>query len=106
MKFTQKAIDHINSIESADERVQFSNMLSLAANRFAKKHGYGKTTLIDIRKDSQCKVIKTVPFGYVKDSTGEYVPKSYVNKCYGKGVSYVSAEFKCQIGIKDLWLKA
>jgi hypothetical protein len=45
-------------------------------------------------------------FGWVKDSTGEYVPMAYVNKCFGKGVSYVSAIFDCQIGVRDLWLRA
>ena len=105
-KFTQKTINHINSIENADKRIQFSEMLKRAANRFAIKNGYGRATKIDIRKDGKMKVIQKTPFGHRKNSTGEYVPMAYVNKCFGKGVSYQPSEFECQIGIRDLWLKA
>jgi len=104
--FTKKTQDHINSIENADERLKFTNMLTRAANRIARKWGYGKATLIDIRKDGQVKIIKTQPFGWVKDSTGEYVPMAYVNKCYGKGVHYEPSVFEVSVGIRDLWLKA
>lgn len=104
--FTEKTINHINSIENADERIQFTETLKRAANRFARREGYGKATKIDIRRDSKLKIIKETPFGYTKDSTGEYVPMAYVNKCFGKGVSYQPAKFECQIGIRDLWLKA
>lgn len=103
--FTEKTNSYINSLPSADDRLQIVSDLKKAANRLARKHGYGKATKIDIRFDSKDDVLKTRKFGYIKDSTGEYVPKSYVNKCYGKGISYVSAIFDVRIGVKDLFLK-
>jgi|AntRauTorckE6833_2_1112554.scaffolds.fasta_scaffold13780_8 hypothetical protein len=105
-KFTEKTINYVNSIESADARFDLTNLLERAANRYAKKNGFGRATRIDIRLDSKNKMNECRSFGWVKDSTGEYVPMAYVNKCFGKGVSYVSAIFDCQIGVRDLWLRA
>jgi viroplasmin and RNaseH domain-containing protein len=103
--FTEKAANYINSIDSADERYQFCKNLTKAANRFAVKYGHRKATLIDIRKDGKDDLIESTPFGWVKDSTGEYVPNSYVNKCFGKGVHYKHAVCKVRIGLRDLWMK-
>jgi hypothetical protein len=36
-KFTEKTINYINSIESADARFDLTNLLERAANRYAKK---------------------------------------------------------------------
>jgi hypothetical protein len=105
-KFTQKALDFINAIESADERFKFTKMLEKAANRFARKHGNNAATKIDIRLDSRDVLKEQEAFGYVKDTTGEYVPRSYVTKCRGKGVSYKHVVCEVQIGIRDLALKA
>lgn len=103
--FTQKTIDYINSIESADERYEFSEMLRKAANKIARKSGFGRATKIDIRKDNKVKIIESNSFGWAKDSTGERVPMAYVNKCMGRGVHYEHAVFEVQIGTRDLFLK-
>lgn len=104
-KFTQKAIDYINSIEIADERYQKLLDLVHAANRIARKHGMNAATKIDIRFDRKDIVTECSPFGYVKDSTGEYVPKAYVNKCFGKGVSYKHVVCEVSVSVHDLFLK-
>lgn len=105
MKFTQKAIDYINSIEIADERIQKSADLEKAANRIARKHGMNAATKIDVRFDRKDVVTECTHYGYVKDSTGEYVSKAYVNKCFGKGVSYKHAVCEVSVSVHDLFLK-
>jgi len=69
------------------------------ANSVARRNGAGKATRIKIdrRLRHKGRVTSHTSHGYVKDSTGEYVPKSYVNKCRGRGVHYVAAE--CEVAI-------
>lgn len=105
-KYTQKTIDYINSIETASQRFEFTKTLNRAANRLARLKNFGRATKIDIRMDSQNKIVRAKKSGYVKNSTGEYVTRSYVKICHYKNVSYQPSVFECQIGIRDLWLKS
>jgi hypothetical protein len=102
---SQKTIDYINNIDNADERYQKGLDLVKAANRLARQNGSSKATSINVRFDHKDAITRQVTYHYEKISTGEWVPKAYVNKCRGKGVAYIAAVCDVQISVRDLFLK-
>lgn len=68
------------------------------ANSLVRKMGYWRANevVIDSSLDSP-KILERIDSGYRKNSTDEYVPRSYVNKCQGKGIYYQHAFTKLAI---------
>ena len=63
------------------------------ANSVARRAGYGKATEIIINpKAKKARVVKHIDYGYVKNTTGEYVPMSYINNFGWKNCHYQHAE--------------
>ncbi len=63
------------------------------ANSIARRAGYGTATEIIINPD--CKVagvLKHTRYGYRKKTTGEYVPKKYIQNFGWKNTYYQCAE--------------
>jgi hypothetical protein len=63
----------------------------LAANRIARKAGYGKATKI-VHAGGEPRVISHTKYGYRKTTTGQYVPNSYRNHFGWKNTYYQAAE--------------
>ena len=60
------------------------------ANQIARQAGYGTATEI-IFGDAE-KVVSHTSYGYRKETTGEYVPKAYLNNFGWKNTYYQHAE--------------
>lgn len=72
------------------------------ANSFARKHGHGRATSVKI--GGQTRIIATIPYGYRKYTTGEYVPNSYRANFGWKNTYYQHAICHVQISWED-WFK-
>jgi hypothetical protein len=75
--------------------------LQQKANSFARKCGYGVATEIVIIDMDEPTIIRHTSFGYCKNTTGEYVPNSYMRKFGWKNCSYQHAE--TVVGIPKNW---
>lgn len=73
-----------------------ANHYQLLANRTARKHGYGTATFVVI--GSQDRILATTSYGYRKQTTGEYVPKKYLQNFGWKNTYYQHAE--CDVEVK------
>jgi hypothetical protein len=60
------------------------------ANSIARKEGYSRAT--EIIAGEENKVVSGTPFGYRKNTTGEYVCNSYLNNFGWKNTYYQHAE--------------
>lgn len=75
--------------------------LQQRANSFARKCGYGTATEIISIDANEPTIIKRIVYGYRKNSTGEYVPNSYMRKFGWKNCSYQYAV--TVVGIPKSW---
>jgi hypothetical protein len=71
--------------------------LQKRANIIARRNGYGKATKIVLGAEN--KVVKHRRYGYVKNTTGEYVPNAYRNNFGWKNTHYVAAETVVMVAI-------
>ena len=65
------------------------------ANSIARRSGHGRATHV-ILGQKNC-VLGHTPYGYVKDTTGEYVSAAYRSNFGWKNTHYVSAETVVEI---------
>jgi len=66
--------------------------LQQIANSFARTQGWGRATKISFDdKITEPKLGKTVEYGFRKKTTGQYVPKAYLNNFGWKNTYYQHA---------------
>lgn len=65
------------------------------ANSIARRAGFGFATHIEIGNED--KVVDHICYGYRKKTTGQYVPKKYLNNFGWKNTFYQHAETKVTI---------
>lgn len=65
------------------------------ANAIARRAGYGRATRIIL--GLQNRVLHHVHYGYRKVTTGEYVPKAYLNNFGWKNTYYQHAETTVEV---------
>lgn len=81
------------------EIVNASKGLIRYANAVARRNGHGRADNIFVGEDD--KVLAHVPYGYRKNTTGQYVTNSYVRKGWSS-VFYQHAETTVQV-CKDVY---
>lgn len=79
------------------ETAKLSRNWQRLANSIARKHGYGRADYIILGEKNR--VVNNVSSGYRKYSTGEYVPKSYLNNFGWKNTYYQKAQTTVEIAI-------
>ena len=77
-----------------------SDIIQKLANSFARSKGYGSATKIVFEDIDQPEIISHTPYGYRKYTTGEYVPKAYVNNFGWKNTYYQHAETVVALPLK------
>ena len=65
------------------------------ANSVARKHGHGKATHVIFGYCANDHISDSTPYGYRKNTTGEYVPNAYRNHFGWKNTYYQHA--KCTV---------
>ncbi len=67
------------------------------ANAVARRHGYGTAT--EVRLGAEDRVVSHTPYGYRKNTTGEYVPNAYRNNFGWKNTYYQDAKTVVEIKV-------
>lgn len=71
------------------------------ANQIARAYGKNKATEIIVGDDSRC--LSTTRFGYIKNTTGEYVPMKYLSNFGWKNTHYQPALCKVMVNIENFY---
>ena len=73
----------------------------VTANQKARQYGTTKATSIIVGDET--KVISYTRSGYVKNTTGQYVPKAYLSKFGWKNTHYQEALCVVQVNIENFY---
>jgi len=65
------------------------------SNAIARKNGFGFASQISFKSILKPIIGETTNYGYRKNSTGEYVPKAYINNFGWKNCYYQNSE--CEV---------
>lgn len=83
--------------ESADGQEKLIRTIKLRANRISRAVGYGPATSITFGAVDA--FISHTPYGYRKNSNGEYVPRAYLGNFGWKNTYYQHSENEVQLAV-------